>query len=493
MSNEDLVNKAYDYLNNGHVDLSEKILEELKDETIEFKYQIGALLIDIGLVSKNMDYVDEGIEIFEDLKESTNINVNYNLANGYFAKFVLNKSNYLIKDDHLLFKAKKLYREEINHTAPQENPDLYINLANAYNNIGRTIDGLEYYEIVLDISKDSRALVNKGIALYQYSFFTIDYLVILKDAYKCFKLALADSGLYSDFKDISEKYVNIIEEDLNEKILNQEIPDDLQRPSDDDFEGFMINFCLDNKLYLNLCNFCQRCDNAIGDTLLMPDMLVEIGTPLEEDPYLKLSSQLNQIKLDYVISRFLLILSQSETPLLNLISKNTILTETFSYEENNSSSQLLKNSVTGFYNILDKISHLINIYFKLEKDPKNVNFHKVWYNNKGKIHGKLRSLNNLGLNALYDIHLELEHDYEKFYLRKMRNNLTHNFVPIKLVKLKDNDMTYDELRNNTLELAKIVKNAIIYLIRAIDINERKRFEENKSKIIPKMHSRTIKL
>ena len=54
-------------------------------------------------------------------------------------------------------------------------------------------------------------------------------------------------------------------------------------------------------------------------------------------------------------------------------------------------------------------------------------------------------------------------------------------------------MTYDELRNNTLELAKIVKNAIIYLIRAIDINERKRFEENKSKIIPKMNSKTIKL
>ena len=102
-------------------------------------------------------------------------------------------------------------------------------------------------------------------------------------------------------------------------------------------------------------------------------------------------------------------------------------------------------------------------------------------------------MNNLGLNALYDIHLELEPNYEKFYLRKMRNNLTHNFVPIKLVKLEDDDMTYDELRNNTLELAKIVKNAIIYLIRAIDINERKRFEENKSKIIPKMHSRTIKL
>lgn len=75
----------------------------------------------------------------------------------------------------------------------------------------------------------------------------------------------------------------------------------------------------------------------------------------------------------------------------------------------------------------------------------------------------------------------------------MRNNLTHNFIPIKLIKLEENDMTYDELRDNTIELAKIVKNAIIYLIRAIYINEVRKHEKNKDKIIPKMNSRTIKL
>lgn len=254
---------------------------------------------------------------------------------------------------------------------------------------------------------------------------------------------------------------------MRQKIIGRKNDKKLKRPSNSTFEGFITNFCLDNKLYLNLCNFCQRCENAIGDTILIPNMLVKIGIPLEEDPYLKLSSQLNQIKLDHVISRFLLILSQYETPLLDLMSKNTLLTETLTYEENNSSVQLLKNLFTNFYNILDKISHLINIYFKLEKKPKNVNFHKVWNNNNGKIHGKLRSLNNTGLSALYDIHLELEPNHEKFYLRKMRNNLTHNFIPIKLFKFEDDDMAYDELKNNTIELAKIVKNAIIYLIRAM--------------------------
>ena len=224
-----------------------------------------------------------------------------------------------------------------------------------------------------------------------------------------------------------------------------------------------------------------------------PNMLVKVGTLFEKDPYLNLSSQLNQIKLDYIISRFLLILSQSDVKLLDLISEKTILTETLSYEENNSSVQLLKNSVTGFYNILDKISHLINIYFDLKKDSKYLNFHNIWNNSKGKINGKLRDLNNSGLSALYDIHLELERDCEKYYLREMRNNLTHNFIPIKLIKLEENDMTYDELRDNTIELAKIVRNAIFYFIRAIDINERMKFEKNKDKIIPKMNSKAIKL
>ena len=489
-----LTENAYNHLDNGNVECAKKILTAMKEMemTPELKYSMSSLLIEIGTASENMDYIDEGIKNFEELKKEAKFEVDYNLGNGHSSKYKImdNRPNYLTKEEHLLTKAKTHYLNAINNPLEQKNPQLYINLANTYNYIGRTIDALEYYE---KSPNHPYALINKGIGLCSYSTFIHNPTPLLKDAYECFKKVLKIENIPVEFITISNAHMKKIEEICGKKLLEKNDKKELKRPSNNTFEGFMTNFCLENKLYLNLCNFCQRCDNAIGDTLLMPDMLVEISTPLEENPYLKLSSQLNQIKLDYIISRFLLILSQSETKLLNLISKNTILTETFSYEENNSSSQLLKNSVTGFYNILDKISHLINIYFKLEKEPKNVTFHKVWYNNKGKIHGKLRSLNNLGLNALYDIHLELEPNYEKFYLRKMRNNLTHNFVPIKLVKLEDDDMTYDELRNNTLELAKIVKNAIIYLIRAIDINERKRFEENKSKIIPKMNSKTIKL
>ena len=54
-------------------------------------------------------------------------------------------------------------------------------------------------------------------------------------------------------------------------------------------------------------------------------------------------------------------------------------------------------------------------------------------------------------------------------------------------------MTIDELKDNTIELAKIVKNAIIYLIRAIDINEKQKYKKCKNKSIPKITSHMQKL
>jgi len=496
---DDLVKKAYNYLNKGRLDSSEEILKELKekDETPQLKNNIGSLLIDMGTILKNEDYVDEGIEFFEKLKEEKELNVNYNLANAYYAKFLLNKTNYLTKNEHLLFKAKKLYIEEIVHTLPQYNPELYINLANTYDYIGRTIDGLEYYEKVLNISQDSRALVNKGIALYQYSFFTNNSLIILKDAYDCFKLALEDSELYSDFRNISEKYMGLIEEILSEEIINQEITKELHTFSNDNFEGFMINFCLDNKLYLNLCNFCQRCENSIGDTIVIDNMIVKSKFGLEEDPFLILSSYLNQIKMDYVSARFLLILSQYEGIDLDFITKYVYITNTLNYEENDIRIQLLKNSFTSLFNILDKIAFFINEYLELGIKPKKVNFRNLWFNfdenNDKNIKEKLISLNNSGLNALYDIYLDLEYGNNKNYLRKDRNSLTHRFLRISYIKIKDDDKTIKELKEDTIELAKIVKNAIIYLIRLVQIHEDFKYKNLEKEKIPQLKFDIIKL
>ena len=77
----------------------------------------------------------------------------------------------------------------------------------------------------------------------------------------------------------------------------------------------------------------------------------------------------------------------------------------------------------------------------------------------------------MGLNALYDIYLELEDKNDKKYLRDTRNALTHRYLRITYDNPRKDEKTPEEIKNETIELAIIVKNAIIYLMSIIKINE----------------------
>lgn len=106
-----LSKKAYEYLNHGDTKSAEKILKilEKKEITPELKFTISSLLIEIGTATKKMDYIEEGIKNFKELKKETGFYVDYNLANGYYSKYKImdEKPNYLTKNEHLLMKAKQ--------------------------------------------------------------------------------------------------------------------------------------------------------------------------------------------------------------------------------------------------------------------------------------------------------------------------------------------------------------------------------------------------
>ena len=74
-------------------------------------------------------------------------------------------------------------------------------------------------------------------------------------------------------------------------------------------------------------------------------------------------------------------------------------------------------------------------------------------------------LNNNGLKALFDIHEDILYGDEK-KLNKIRNTLTHRVLKIKLFSVDEekDTLTEEELFNRTVDLAKIVRNAIIYLM-----------------------------
>ena len=91
---------------------------------------------------------------------------------------------------------------------------------------------------------------------------------------------------------------------------------------------------------------------------------------------------------------------------------------------------------------------------------------------------------NSGARALFDIYYELEYKHNKKYLRDTRNALTHRYLKITVDQHEITDKTVDELKNETFKIAHLVKNAIIYLMRFVKINENMIEEELDIEFIP---------
>ncbi len=100
------------------------------------------------------------------------------------------------------------------------------------------------------------------------------------------------------------------------------------------------------------------------------------------------------------------------------------------------------------------------------------------------VHQIILDMKNFGLNAIFDIYREFEEGrYQK--LRKIRNALTHRFFYVKpFVKKEDKEnMSEESFVAYTLELARIVRNSLVYLMNFVYIEEQKKYSELKGKCL----------
>lgn len=472
---KNLINQIKEFVDLDKVNSEEDILNSLKSqqETPKLKYLTASLLFDLGIENEDLGQINDAIEIFEEIKEQDFDFVNYYLGTLNLAKYCQLKPNYLSDSDNLLFNSKLYLKQELLNNCSETFREASVNLGIVYNSLGRTIEALDCFDNVLKYHDSTYALYNKAYALYTYSFFSINHSLIIRDAYNCFKIVLEDDNFSQEMKVKSKEYVDEILKEFKKEFLESESEGEIKIEVEDDFEWFMVNYCWENRLYLNLCNFCQRCRNSIGDTIVIEKMINEISDGVENDSFLVLSSYLNQLKMDYVSARFLLILSQYDGFDLDVITKHVFIVDTQFSEENDIRIQLLKDAFKNFFNILDKIAYFMNDYLNLGVGQNYIGFQNVWFKkgnyNQG-INEKLLKMDNQGLTALYDIYLELKRDNEKFYLRDTRNLLTHKYLRITENPTK-NSKTVEELHNETIEVAILAKNAIIYLMRLVKINE----------------------
>ncbi len=488
---EILIKQAEDLLNQ---DVTEDIMDDVetillqlrrKPNTPELIYEISKLLINFGEKTKNPRYLNEAIGKLKSLDENDFPRVHFYLGTAYLKKFEIleEKPSYLFDSEKLLRTSKWELKKYISMNPNGDLHNAYVNLGAAYSKIGRTIEALDVSSYIFNKYSSEHGLYNMGHALYTFSKYSDNQRFCVKKAYNCFKLILDNPHLRPIFRTRLQNLINSMFEEYGKEFFERDDEEEhiITIDCDNDLEFFMKNYWWEHKLYLNFCNFCQYCSKSVEDSLVIEKMIYSNPEGYESS-FSMLSAYLNQIKMDFVSARSLLALSECEEIDLDNIAKDVYLINIEFNEETDIRVQLLKDAFKNFFNILDKIAFFIKDYLKFTDKYDKIDFTTLWF--EPEIREELIKVVNPGLDALYDIYLELDDENDKKYLRDTRNTLTHKYLRITYEIQEITDKTLHEFKNELFEIANIVRNAIIYLMRFIKINEDCREEELGLEFIP---------
>ena len=455
-------------------------------------------LMDIGNALCNECLVKESLSFFSktlcDINEHTkNATLYYShLANGYSALYGIKKRRnpyYSHFRETELDNAKYYFRLAIK-TSPSDCSQhllkMHVNLGNCYDYTGRNMDALECYDKAVCIASRDQSLLttsdygmaisNRGVALSYFALLTEEMkrkCDLMKESYKFIGKG-TEIGVFPEAREgfiqramFIEGYMKNLGFSRN-ALLEPMEPASLTIDAIDDFEKHYIYFCLNNGLFLNPCNPCRRCNYAIGDSICLPEEInIKNNTNIR--------TYLNEIKNGYVTARL-----QAAIFLYHNFDFSPFdrLTR---YEPDDYRHDikvgLLKNSLWGFFCVLDKTAQFINEYLELGEKERDVTFNRIWHDiikdeeNRvisNPIKDGLLESGVFSFNAIYDIYKDFQQGNEYEELRSFRNKITHRYLPVSIRKGECGDgISEERLLENTLLLARITRNCVIYLIQAV--------------------------
>lgn len=211
----------------------------------------------------------------------------------------------------------------------------------------------------------------------------------------------------------------------------------------------------------------------------------------------------NQIKQEYCSARFLLfegIYNKS----IHYSDTNVYLVDTFDFPVYNLNIEKIKSSYRSIYSIFDRIAYFLNKYFDLGIMDNKISFNRIWSRDTrilkktyepGKIF-KIKDDNYL-LRGLYWIKKDLYDKTDSGYkgvinpslnrTYKIRNTMEHKYLKIideKFTNINEADdslvsmvITLQEFEELSIDLLKIVHEAIILLTQVVYVEEMKNSNE----------------
>lgn len=384
---------------------------------------------------------------------------------------------------------------------------ILTNLANVMDWTGRFVVAFDCWNRVLSYNGQfGMALGAKGNSMIYHAMNTLydegHKRIFLVNGYKHLKKAV-DLPLESKAKEGYLKRIGALES-CYPGLLDSTFDLSYSKAYNSEEEKQYREWCLDNCLFLNPLNDMGQYAIASHDPFGLPTMV--INTKEDGGTY---HSFFNQIKQEYVSSRFLLF--ESRISKGRHFSDNEVMKyEMFDGTINSLSIEKMKTAFRIAYSIFDKVAFFLNSYLNLAIPSHKVNFRSLWFLKQefgGGLRSEFNGRMNLAFRALYWLSKDLHYDSESFKkaidwdateLAKIRNHIEH-----KSFKVFDNKFTlpfeifedkiaYSILEKDffsrTLKLIKLSREAIIYL--SLGIRWEERLKSSEEKIVPSIQIQT---
>ena len=378
---------------------------------------------------------------------------------------------------------------------------IYTNYANLLLSVGRVIEALYYYRTILhSMVSFSMARGNYGRALMYMANIVNDsghHRELHCYAYQAIRDALSDrdidmhEGAARAFQDIIDKYESLQAKD----IVRQPIVFP-KYPLGGTEESAYRKWCLHNHLFLNPLNEVMQEESAFAhDPLTITSFTEDLnnsdaisGNPAEPPRWF---AMLNQLKEEYVYARYLCFEGINRDAAIHYADKDVQLSlASYDYCKYSIRIEQIKAAYRILYSMLDKICFFMNDFWRLGLSQDKVNARRIC--NSSNYPKDNRALSSLYwiLSEFYEVYGE-DSSAPNNDLVNLRHALEHKFVKVhegewsrKLQYESDHffHISEDALSFYTLRLLRMIREALMYLVYAVEISENNK--EKTGKAVP---------
>lgn len=404
--------------------------------------------------------------------------------------------------NQIIYLRKAIVSAGFVHIPKQRKCEIYTNLANAYDTVGRFVEARDYYSKAIKIDENFwMARANRGRAAMHYA--SILYDLGHRDIFAMFSYRdinraiqnlknypyLGDVGLLPFFED---SQMQIADKFDIEKIEEQYCPNDFDWGNSEE-EIKYRKWVAQNHFFLNPLNDFEIGPIIAYDVLGLPSFV----TNIDEPPVL--IGLFNQIKQEYASARFLLYEAMNSTE-SHFSDLGVLLVNTLDYPIYGIATEKVKIAFRMLYSIFDKIAFFLNYYLMLGVAENKVNFRNIWFENSKlsrEIKHNFNTSENWAFRGLFWMSKDFfEKDFKEFLepdaieINAIRNHLEHKYLKVKMFESlgkkaldKNIDPFYDslsyqisktELEKKTFELLKRARSAITNLSLGMNFEERKK-------------------